>query len=244
MFTKSKFQKIALESQHKKCSEHLRALYEALLEGRPEKEIYIAQYHLFAEWMGLSTLSENLKEVADRFHFHLRQAKLGIKEHRLLPSIRQNDRHTSASPLPVAIYLDRLRSCHNVGSIIRTVEALSLGTIYASEHVPFIEHPGVQSTSMGCWQWVEGRQNIPLELLPRPLLVLETAEGASSISSYPFPETFTLVVGNEEDGCSQKALELADDFLEIPLVGRKNSLNVANAFAMAAYEIARQRKRL
>ena len=143
--------------------------------------------------------------------------------------------------LPIAIYLDNLRSAHNVGSIIRTAEAMSLGTIHFSNKTPFIDQKQVQDTSMRTHEWIACKAGTLLSELPRPILLLETSAQAVPITDYIFPEVFTLIVGNEEYGCSDEALQLADIAIEIPLSGRKNSLNVANAFAIAAYEIRKQR---
>jgi tRNA G18 (ribose-2'-O)-methylase SpoU len=41
-------------------------------------------------------------------------------------------------------------------------------------------------------------------------------------------------MGNEEYGISEKMLSRCDDFVQIPLMGQKNSINVACAFAIAA----------
>ena len=57
-----------------------------------------------------------------------------------------------------------------------------------------------------------------------------------------FPEKFTLILGNEEKGISQAALKEADVFLTIPLTGEQKSLNVASAFAMAAFQIKKKVK--
>ncbi|MCE2983540.1 MAG: TrmH family RNA methyltransferase, partial [Parachlamydia sp.] len=91
-------------------------------------------------------------------------------------------------------------------------------------------------------QWVSCFKEIPLSQLKKPIIALETATGAHNLYDFSFPSSFTLVVGNEEYGCSDETLHLADEWVEIPLRGRKNSLNVANAFAIAAGEIARQKK--
>jgi tRNA G18 (ribose-2'-O)-methylase SpoU len=143
---------------------------------------------------------------------------------------------------PIAIYLDNLRSAHNVGSVIRTVEALAIGSLYFSCQTPFITHQQVQNTAMGSTQWVSCYQGVDLSSLPRPIVVLETSPEALSLYEFIFPSSFTLVIGNEEYGCSDETLKLADYLVEIPLRGCKNSLNVANAFAIAAGEISRQKR--
>lgn len=46
-----------------------------------------------------------------------------------------------------------------------------------------------------------------------------------------------LVVGNEVDGIPAAILKLVDKVLEIPMLGKKESLNVSVAFGIAAYEL-------
>ncbi len=45
-----------------------------------------------------------------------------------------------------------------------------------------------------------------------------------------------LVLGEEVRGVSKSILKLADEILEIPMQGQKESLNVSVAFGIAAYE--------
>ncbi len=240
-FTRIKFQALPFRRKHKKCAELLRRLYVNLLAQKEWAHDWEVYQQLLA-WMH-EAIPENptIKSVADRCHWHQKQAQVCQKEHRLLPSVRQTDRAQGAAPWPIAIYLDRLRSAHNIGSIVRTVEAFALGSIYFSAETPFITHKQVQDTSMGSHQWVSCHQGSELSSLPRPIIALETSNEALPLHSFIFPSAFTLVVGNEEYGCSDETLKLADNLVEIPLRGRKNSLNVANAFAIAAWEINRQK---
>ena len=46
-----------------------------------------------------------------------------------------------------------------------------------------------------------------------------------------------LVVGNEVDGIPAAILKLVDKVLEIPMLGKMESLNVSVAFGIAAYEL-------
>ncbi len=183
-----------------------------------------------------------LKEIAERYHWHLEKTGRCLKEHNLLPTLRTGDRTAKADYLPAAIYLDNLRSAYNVGSILRTTEALRIGTVYFSEKTPFLDNEKVERTAMGAAALVPCRRNIPLSELPRPILVLDTSDDAIPLAEYLFPPSFTLVLGNEEVGVSDASLALADALLEIPLLGAKNSLNVACAFAIASAQIRTQFK--
>jgi len=241
-FTKRRFLSFHEKQRHKKCAELLREIYEGLLSKQDISHLW-QHYNEIQAWRNEIPLDLcTAKTVCDRYHEHLRDAGVSLKEHNLLPVMTQGDRQESAMPWPIAIYLDHIRSAHNVGSILRTVEALALGSVYFSEGTPKVSHKQVQDASMGSYQWVECHQGKTLHALPKPIIVMETSPSAISLCDFLFPETFTLVMGNEEYGCSDYALGLADYIVEIPLRGRKNSLNVANAFAIVAAEIARQRR--
>jgi tRNA G18 (ribose-2'-O)-methylase SpoU len=239
-FTQVKFQQMPIERQHKKCAELLRKLYDA--SDHKALDYLLEQYTLWRGWMGISPFAPlNKENISNCYHWHMQHARQSVKEHRLLPSIKTQDRLIAEPHWPIAIYFDRIRSAHNVGSILRTIEAYSLGTAYFAPQTPFIDHKQVQDASMGASQWVECRIETSLDKLPHPIIALETSTRAISLHEFIFPPSFTLAIGNEEYGCSEQILYEADYLVEIPLRGRKNSLNVANAFAIAAAEIARQR---
>jgi tRNA G18 (ribose-2'-O)-methylase SpoU len=240
-FTKPKFLGFPLEQRHKKCAELLRDIYEKALNGDPLfKEA--SAYGVLVEWMEYPSLNTlHAKAIADRYHEHARLALIHHKEHNLLPHVRHNDKSKASECWDIAIYLDNIRSAHNIGSILRTVEAFSLGSVHFSEKTPFTSNKQVKDTAMGAEQWTTCHSHANLSNLPRPIIALETSEAAIPLFDFIFPEKFTLAVGNEEYGCSENTLKIADIILEIPLRGHKNSLNVANAFAITASEIARQK---
>jgi len=230
VFTESKFTNLPKEQQHKKASELLREIHHGRLE-------LIDSYNQICIWLNIPPLKNfSFEELSNRFHQHLKNGNVCWQEHNLLV-IRSSDKESKAPFLPIAIYLDNLRSAFNVGSILRTVEAFRLGTVYFSIHTPFIDNPKVQKTSMGTYDKVPCWKVSSLDELPRPFIALETADFAPSIGSFIFPKIFTLLLGNEEYGLSKEVLQKVDHFVQIPLVGDKNSLNVAAALAIAASAI-------
>ncbi|NCB09248.1 MAG: 23S rRNA (guanosine(2251)-2'-O)-methyltransferase RlmB, partial [Bacteroidia bacterium] len=50
-----------------------------------------------------------------------------------------------------------------------------------------------------------------------------------------------IVVGSEEDGISAPILEIADERVKIPVLGKIESLNVSVAAALMIYEAVRQK---
>ncbi len=221
-----------LLKKHKKAADLLR---EAYLDQNK-----FPYYQEIETELSLTKIAYTAEALSDRYHEHLRIATISLKEHSFLPNISHLDSLSNEPFLPIDIYLDNLRSAHNVGSILRTTEAFRLGEIHFSEKTPFTDHPKIAKSSMGTATLVPCHHNSPMTALKRPLIALETHETALSTYDFTFPESFTLLVGNEEYGLSKAVLDSADVIIKIPLLGAKNSLNVANAFAIAASEIRRQ----
>lgn len=229
---KTKFLALSLKSQHKRAAHLLRKAFENMA--------FLPDYQVIEHWLNLPPIPLNSEAMSDRFHMHLKIACLQLKESNLLSDSRHFDKLSNEPYLPIDIYLDRLRSAHNVGSILRTTEAFRLGQVHFSEMTPFADHPKIQKSAMGCECLVHCHSKTPLSNLKRPFIALETSSKAIALHSFTFPKECTLFVGNEEFGLSKHILEEADTVVEIPLFGSKNSLNVAVAFAIAAAEIRRQ----
>lgn len=232
MFSKRKFLSLSYRQQHKKAAEILRTFHEN------SDPIHLSRYRELESWLNLSPLEISFSSIADRYHLHLKEASVSLKEHNLL--IRRFDTLSDIDYLPIAIYLENLRSGHNVGSILRTVEAFRLGTVHFSPTTPGIDNKKVADAAMGVASFVPHKANSRLEELPRPLIALETVENAPSYYDFEFPKTFSLLLGNEEYGLNPETVKEADIILQIPLLGSKNSLNVSCAFAILAGEIRKQ----
>ncbi|MGC1878265.1 MAG: TrmH family RNA methyltransferase [Rhabdochlamydiaceae bacterium] len=234
--TEGEFLRLSKRFRHKKGAELLRSHHEC---AHPR---YLTLYRRIENWLQLPFLQEeDFQKFSDRYHFHLTQAGISWKEHNLLtPTFRRSDHPSLVPYLPLAIYLDNLRSAFNVGSILRTTEAFRLGKVCFAKDTPFIDNLKVQKTSMETFDKVPCDRNVKLSDLPPPLIALETDLSAPSVFDFRFPKSFTLMLGNEEYGLSEEALSLKSEIVRIPLYGFKNSLNVASAFAIAAGVISHQ----
>ncbi len=237
--TEGEFLELSERTRHKRAAKLLRSFYES------KKAHELTAYRRIEKWSGLSWMDENdFQSVADRYHLHIQKAKLCLKEYNLLiPRLHQTDHPSDVPYLPVTIYLDNIRSAFNVGSIIRTTEAFRLGRLCFAKQTPFIDNLKVQKTSMCSYDKVPCLRWSNNEELPRPLIALETCPDAPSAFDFTFPESFTLVLGNEEYGVSQEMLAKSDAIIRIPLYGFKNSLNVASAYSIVAAVISHQLRR-
>ena len=50
-----------------------------------------------------------------------------------------------------------------------------------------------------------------------------------------------IVIGNEANGVSQAVLDIADEKIKIPMLGKTESLNAAVATSIIAYEYVRRK---
>lgn len=226
VFTEEKFLLLTKKRQHKHAARILRRII--------EENASLDEYSAIETAFDLPPLL-SLEQIADRFHFHMHHAEIELSEAELL-SVKKGDHQTGADFLEVDIFLDNLRSAHNVGSIIRIAEAFRLGDIYCGGYTP--SHEKVHKSSMKAHHDVViHREKSINDLIKRPLIAIETAENAIALNEFAFPESFSLILGNEELGVSQEGLKAADYIIEIPLYGKKNSLNVATAFAIVANHI-------
>ena len=234
-FTKQKFLSLKKTQQHKKISTILKEIYQNLLNKKDISNL-LDYYQKLCSYLKIDPITKiDLQVVSEKYHFHLNKANISLKEHNLLPNVKKEDGTSRVRDfLPIAIYLDNLRSSFNVGSIIRTTEALRIGSIYFGGTTPFVDNEKVKKTSMGAYKHTNCFKEVKLEDLPRPFIGLDTFEKATPIYDFIFPEKFTLILGNEEMGISDSMIEELDHFIEIPMFGYKNSINVASAFAITS----------
>jgi tRNA G18 (ribose-2'-O)-methylase SpoU len=59
-----------------------------------------------------------------------------------------------------------------------------------------------------------------------------------NLATYERPEKLVLLLGEEIHGITPELLDLCDDTLEIPMVGRKESFNVSVATGIALYALS------
>lgn len=148
------------------------------------------------------------------------------------------------------VIINNVRSCHNVGSIFRTADALGVTEILLCGYTPgpidkfgLISKPFVK-VSLGAENSVKWRRFRSVggaikycKNLGCDVVGLELAEGAIPYTKFKSKQEVALVVGNERRGISKKTLANMDKVIFIPMKGAKESLNVSIAFAVAAFGI-------
>lgn len=148
---------------------------------------------------------------------------------------------------PVHLILDNLRSAFNVGSIFRTADTARVERVVTCGYTAHPPHPRLEKTALGTLPLVTTQHfDTTLEAIDDcrerglPVWALETTSHSRTYTQLAFPRPVALVLGNEALGVEPEVLEAADQLVEIPVFGYKNSLNVASACAVVLFEILRQ----
>ena len=148
---------------------------------------------------------------------------------------------------PLYLVLDNLRSAFNVGAIFRSVDAARLAGVLTCGYTAHPPHKKLDKTALGTLDYVPTRHFDTaldaLDYLSAEGIVawaLETTSHSVSYNHVEYPQPLALVLGNEALGVQRAVLERCERIVEIPMYGYKNSLNVASAAAVVAFEALRQ----
>jgi len=146
------------------------------------------------------------------------------------------------------IILEDIRSAYNVGAIFRTADASGVAKVFLVGYTPAPTdrfgrvQAEIEKTSLGAsasvpWEQVATTREVieQLQVSGVTVAAVELAPGSVSLKDFKEPEQVAYVVGNEVDGVSKEALELADVIVELPMLGQKESLNVSVTAGIVLY---------
>lgn len=151
----------------------------------------------------------------------------------------------------LVLVLCDIRSAHNVGAIFRTADAAGVARIFCAGYTPTPldrfgrVRPDIKKTALGA------EESVPWKSAPRigalikrlkkeeyTILVLEQDPRAVDYKKVKLKGKAALLVGNETEGIPKKVLDLCDTIIEIPMAGKKESLNVSVATGIALFRIS------
>lgn len=163
-------------------------------------------------------------------------------------SIKRKNINTNKEVFVIA---HNIRSLYNVGSIFRTAESFGASKIFLTGYTgtPIGKNADkIAKVALGAEQIVPWEKKVQLGSLIKKLrvsgmriAVLENNVRRKTISLSKYRPEFPLVLilGEETRGNTKQILDLADDILEIPMRGQKESLNVSVACGVALYALTK-----
>jgi len=152
------------------------------------------------------------------------------------------------------IIAHNIRSAYNVGAIFRTADGMGAAKIYLTGYSPTPHDKQkilqtsaqkmIAKTALGAennlpWEYCENINELIVKLKKEEVEIVALEQDARSVDyeKYIPQKSVALILGNEPIGMERKVLDLCDAIIEIPMRGKKNSLNVAVAFGVAGYAI-------
>jgi 23S rRNA (guanosine2251-2'-O)-methyltransferase len=150
----------------------------------------------------------------------------------------------------IYLLLHNIRSIHNVGSMFRTADAAGVKKIYLTGYTPRpIDRFGrpvkdLSKVALG------GELSVEWEYYPSPLPVLRKLKGKvtqiigieQDKRSVDYKKVkpklpVLFIVGNEVEGMPESLLKKCDIIAEIPMKGKKESLNVGVSLGITLFRI-------
>lgn len=207
---------------------------QGLLDAQKTRENYLLAPALMDELSGKDDTSELLAIVA------MRQDTLDIE------ALPDN---------PLLLLIDRPSNKGNLGTILRTCDALGVDAVLITGHGVDLYDPDVIAATMGSFFRVNAvriasHQDIvaAIEALRERFPALRTV-GTTAHEAEPLPRVdlsgpSLVFIGNETDGLSRTLKDTCDILTTIPMRAQAgaSSLNVACATTAIVYEAIRQRQ--
>ena len=150
----------------------------------------------------------------------------------------------------ICVILCNIRSAQNVGSIFRTSDAAGIFKIYLVGLTPDpVDKFGrarkdISKVALGAetnirWQHENNIKKLISDLKKEGALIVavEQAEKSTDYKKIKTRYPLAFIIGNEVEGIPREILKQCDYIAEIPMRGRKESLNVSVAFGIALFRI-------
>ncbi len=152
----------------------------------------------------------------------------------------------------IYLILHNIRSVHNVGSIFRTADAMGVKKIYLTGYTPGPHDvfgkikKDFQKTALGAEKYLEWKNeknifSLIKKLKKEKVFIISLEQSKNSVLLDQFVsrrKITTLILGNEVKGISKTVLTKSDAIIEIPMRGKKESLNVSVAAGIALYALS------
>lgn len=149
---------------------------------------------------------------------------------------------------PLLVVLDAIQDPGNLGTIIRTADAAAADAVILLPGSCDVFMPKVIRATAGSIFNLPLIYTEPASLVDwlrkkKIRLVVTAADAGKTIFESDLSGNIAIAFGNEAHGISDHLRKAADLFLNIPILGKAESLNVATSAAICLYEAVRQSRK-
>ena len=148
--------------------------------------------------------------------------------------------------IPLAVVLDNIRSCNNIGSVFRTSDAVLIEKIYLCGITATPPNKEIHKTALDAeksveWQYFEKTEDAisALKNLGYSVYAIEQVENAIMLPDFRpgTREKIAVVFGNEVKGVQQKIINICSGSIEIPQFGTKHSFNISVSAGIVLWDL-------
>lgn len=144
------------------------------------------------------------------------------------------------------IICQNVRSLFNVGSIFRTADCFGVDKIYLTGITGRPPRLEISKVALGADNFISWEYHLqPLRLIKKlqaegiKVVALEQSQGSLPLQNFKPIFPLALIIGEEVKGLPRSILKVVNQIVEIPMHGKKESLNVGIACGIAADHISR-----
>ncbi|MEN8239751.1 MAG: RNA methyltransferase, partial [Actinomycetota bacterium] len=135
----------------------------------------------------------------------------------------------------------------NVSAVMRTADGFGVQSVHAIDTADIYKRSRRTTRGADKWidryRWADVRSCFDyLRARQYRIIVADVSEGAVPIGDVDLTQRSALVFGNELEGVSDEARQMADVAATIPMAGFADSFNISVAAAVTLYEAQRQRR--
>jgi tRNA G18 (ribose-2'-O)-methylase SpoU len=148
---------------------------------------------------------------------------------------------------PLYLVCENIRSLYNVGAIFRTADAAGVTRLYLCGYTPQPPRREISKVALGAeesvpWEYHAQGWRLVEQLKRRSLQVVALENRIPGQTALDYRRLrprypLALLIGNEVTGLSSGLLRRADQIIELPMRGQKESLNVSVACGIALFEL-------
>lgn len=164
----------------------------------------------------------------------------------ILAVVEKNNKKDINYNEDIIVALDGLQDPGNLGTILRTLDSANLSQVVVSKDTVDAYNPKVVRSTMGAIFRVNivETENLKetLKEMKRHKYKVMCTDLTASKNIYEIDYTKKiLVIGNEANGISKELLDMADEKIIIPMLGKTESLNASVATSIIVYEYVRRK---
>ncbi len=164
----------------------------------------------------------------------------------ILAIVEKNNKREIDYKEDIIIALDGIQDPGNLGTILRTIDSANLTQIIVSKDTVDAYNQKVVRSTMGAIfriniVEVENLKETLKNIKKHKYKIMCTDLSANKNIYEADYNKKVLVIGNEANGVTQEVLELADEKIIIPMLGKTESLNASVATSIIIYEYIRRK---